>query len=238
VARTIWIGDVHGCADELEDLLGALGLGAEDLVVFVGDLVARGPDTARVLALARSMGALAVRGNHEQRLLLAHQARVEGHRPPRLGASHQKLLTVLNDEDWALLAALPLWLDFPEHDVRVVHAGVQPRVPFSEQQPWTLLHIRSLTALGAPSDRFTPVSWAEAYDESPHLVFGHNAQAGLQLHRAATGLDTACVYGGSLTALVLGAGERPLPPAARSAQLVAVPARRRYVGYGATPREA
>jgi hypothetical protein len=234
VGRTVWIGDVHGCADELEELLGVVGVTKEDRVVFVGDLVARGPDSRRVLRLVRELGALSVRGNHEQKVIVARQAEARGE-PMRLGPAHQKLLVELSDEDWAQLDALPLSLDFPEHQVRVVHAGVAPHVAFEEQQAWTLLHIRSLTAHGAPSDRFASVSWAESYEGPPHVVFGHNAQAGLQLCRAATGLDTGCVYGGSLSALVLAAGQSVPAPESRRDVIVSAPARARYVEYGPRP---
>ena len=78
VGRSIWIGDVHGCALELADLLDAISPTAEDRVIFVGDLVARGPDTPGVLRMVRETSALCVRGNHEHRLILAHQARVRG----------------------------------------------------------------------------------------------------------------------------------------------------------------
>ncbi len=226
---------MHGCADELEDLLETAAFGTGDRLVFVGDLVARGPDSKRVLRIARETDALAVRGNHEQRVMAARAALQRGERSPRLGPAHQLLLTELDQEDWALLDALPLWLDFPEHDVRVVHAGVVPHVAFEDQQAWTLLHIRSLTSHGAASDRYYPRSWAEDYDGSPHVVFGHNAQAGLQLHPFATGLDTGCVYGGELTALVLDANAHPPSVEERADALVSVVARQRYVGYGPRP---
>lgn len=238
VGRTVWIGDVHGCADELEELLAAIGVTVDDTIVFVGDLVARGPDSRRVLRIARELGARAVRGNHEQRILAAYAAIQRGERGPRLGPAHQKLLTELGEEEWAQLEALPLFLEYPEHGVRVVHAGVAPGVPFEQQQAWTLLHVRSLTALGAPSDRYSPVSWAESYEGPPHIVFGHNAQAGLQLHVHATGLDTGCVYGGELTALVLQAEQAVPPVEQRRELLVSVRARRRYVDYGPRPARA
>ena len=226
---------MHGCADELDDLLDEVELTEADRVVFVGDLVARGPDTSRVLSTVRKVNALCVRGNHEHRMILAHEARKRGEKGPRLGPSHRALLDKLSDEDWQQLAELPLSLEFPDHNIRVVHAGVAPGVAMDRQQAWTLMHIRSLTSRGAPSDRYTPHSWAEKYDEEPHIVFGHNAQAGLQLHPHATGLDTACVYGGRMTALVLPEGTAPPPVEERPDCIVSVTSRARYVDYGPRP---
>jgi hypothetical protein len=232
VNRTIWIGDVHGCAPELEELLTIVSPSEGDEVVFVGDLVARGPDTVRVLEIARELSAVSVRGNHEQKMILAREAYRNGERGPRLSPSHQRVLLDLKDADWSYLENLPLSLEFPDHDVRVVHAGVVPNVELSAQGAWTLMHIRSLTSLGAASDRYSDRSWAVDYVGGPHVVFGHNAQAGLQLHPHATGLDTACVYGGSLSALVLERGQHVPPPAERQACIVAVPAREQYVDFG------
>jgi hypothetical protein len=70
------------------------------------------------------------------------------------------------------------------------------------------------------------------YQGPPHIVFGHNARQVPQLHLDATGIDTACVYGGALTALVLPAGTEPPRLADRRDALVSVRARRVYADYG------
>ena len=69
--RTIAIGDVHGCADEFEELLNALELEKEDRVVQVGDLINRGPNSRRAIELAREFKIESILGNHELRLLHA-----------------------------------------------------------------------------------------------------------------------------------------------------------------------
>lgn len=230
--RSIFIGDVHGCARELERLLDSIQWSSSDRVYFVGDLVARGPKSSDVLQIFRRIQAQGVLGNHEDRLLEARDARRAGRAGPHLSPSHEHLMTRLSDEDWALLAALPLSLDVPEHEVRIVHAGVVPGVPLAKQQRRDLLKMRALEPDGTATSSWRERSWAADYTGPPHVVFGHNALSGVQLHPHATGLDSACVYGGALTALVLTEGASVPPPEARRALLVSVQAAQRYVELG------
>ncbi len=230
--RTIIVGDVHGCREELEELLDRVAFTSGDRLVFVGDLIARGPDSLGVLDIVRTTGAIVVRGNHEQKLLSWYAARKAWlHRVlgtgTQLGKIHLAVARALRPVDWVLLETSPLWVDFPEHDLRVVHAGVDPHLPMEEQHPDTLMRIRTVR-VGPPAiGRGEHVLWGARYEGPPHVVFGHNAPAGLQLHRWATGLDSGCVYGRALTAMVLGEGEKvPRAVGARKAKLVSVPARR------------
>lgn len=229
MGRSLIVGDVHGCRAELEQLLAELRFAPPDRLFFVGDLLARGPDSEGVLALCRQLGARSVCGNHEGRLLDALRARRGEAKRPRLSPEHYKLLQRLGAEDWAYIEALPLFLELPEHGLCIVHAGLVPGVPIEAQDAWTLTHVRSLDAAGRASDRAEFEPWAASYRGPPHVVFGHNSRLGLQLHPDATGIDTACVYGGRLSALVLQAGE-PVPAdvAARREHLHSVPARAAY----------
>lgn len=226
--RTLIVGDVHGCSFELRTLLDKLAVTSNDRVYFVGDLIARGPDTRGVLAVVRELGCRAVLGNHEQRLLVARAARQRGEPGPRLGSSHAQLLHDFDAGDWALLERLPLYLDLPEHGICIVHAGVVPGVAIENQDPWLLTHLRSIDSGGKPTDRSGHTLWAVRYVGPPHIVFGHNALAGIQLHPSATGLDSGCVYGGELTALVLEPGQTLPPVAERRDVLKSVRAQRRY----------
>ena len=67
----VWvIGDVHGHADALENLLSEIELGNQDCVIFLGDLIDRGPDSQMVVRIARTMpNAFTIMGNHEQMAL-------------------------------------------------------------------------------------------------------------------------------------------------------------------------
>jgi hypothetical protein len=218
VPSTIVIGDVHGCCDELDALLRACGRSREDEVVLVGDLVAKGPDSRGVLALVRELGARAVCGNHDAHVLRWKRAFDRGEPPPRLGASHRLVVSELDDRDWALLEALPLFLRLPEHTAVVVHAGLLPGVPLEQQEPELLLNMRTITPDGRGSRKPDDgVLWGTLWRGPELVLFGHHALRGLQQHEFAIGLDTACVYGGRLTACIL--PER---------RLVSVPARRAY----------
>lgn len=211
--RTIIVGDVHGCRVELEALLERVGFTSGDRLVFVGDLVARGPDSLGVLDVVRRTGAIVVRGNHEQKLLDARAGL------STLPKTHRDVALSLRPIDWSILASSRLWFDLPEHEVRVIHAGVDPRVPFPKQKPMTLMAIRTVR------DEL----WGSLYTGPPHIVFGHNAPTGIQIHRWATGLDSGCVYGGALTAMVLNAKQKvPAGREARWSVLVSERARRMW----------
>jgi hypothetical protein len=229
--RTLFIGDVHSCADELSDLVDHAALGSGDRVVFTGDLLSRGPKPHEVLKLYRALGGRAPVGNHEQRLLDAHRARRAREKEPRLSPSHQAIVNELSPDDWELLEGLPLFVDVPEHGVVVAHAGIDPSLPLSEQDPWVVTHVRSIDPDGKPSEKWGEL-WGARYVGPPHIVFGHNARKVPQLHPFATGLDTGCVYGGRLTALVLPDGATPPPVADRGDCLISVPARAAYSDYG------
>ena len=76
--RTLVIGDVHGCVDELRLLLRRCGYAKGDRVVLAGDLVAKGPDSQGVVELARENGFGAVLGNHDASAL-AHRREAHKH---------------------------------------------------------------------------------------------------------------------------------------------------------------
>lgn len=229
--RTVIVGDLHACTGELEELLDQLAfVEGSDRLVQVGDLVVRGPDPHGALALVKRLGGRAVRGNHEDRLLSWR------HRHEPLGPDHARVASALSDDEWSALEALPLWLDLPEHGVRVVHAGVVPGQDLASTEPQALLKMRTLDAHGRwSSDADAGVLWGTRYEGPPHVVFGHNARPEPQLHSWATGLDTGCVYGGRLTAMVLDEGE-PVPRGERVRPLLrSVRAGRRYFGARGAP---
>ena len=63
--RVIAIGDAHGCLDELQALLRRCDYRHGDVIVFLGDLVTKSTDSLSVVQMARELGAIGVRGNHD-----------------------------------------------------------------------------------------------------------------------------------------------------------------------------
>ena len=206
--RTIVVGDVHGCLDELQALLRQCGVIRGDRVVLAGDLVAKGPDSRGVVQLVREIGALAVLGNHDAYSIDVWRRRRQGEtRHPR-----RWLLDTLDESDWAFLESLPLFVRLGAEreggpEAAVVHAGAVPGVPLEAQERDDLLSLRSMVGGTAPTRRLLMRwPWAAAWRGPEHIVFGHDAVRGLQQYPLATGLDTGCVYGRELTAIEFPSG--------------------------------
>lgn len=211
MARTIVVGDIHGCYDELRDLLGVVGLGADDRLICVGDLVVKGERNREVLDLFMSDARFAsVLGNHDRAVLRGLRGGAEGLKP-----SQQSCVRELSDDAAryeAFLGSLPTVLDLGTHVV--VHAGLRPGVPLERQDEDDLVELRTLGPDRAARDG---LPWYEAYTDGPFVLFGHWPAAPPRRGPRALGLDTGCVYGYQLTAYVL-----------EEDRLVSVPARRAY----------
>lgn len=121
------IGDVQGCNEALQTLLHALRFSPDrDQLVFVGDLVNRGPDSLGVLRFVRHLGAAArtVLGNHDLHLLALHH---DAGRKPRDGDTLDAVLAAPDRTallDWLILQ--PLVIDDAAHGDLFLHGGVVP----------------------------------------------------------------------------------------------------------------
>ncbi|KAI0173768.1 calcineurin-like phosphoesterase [Pestalotiopsis sp. NC0098] len=298
--RLIVIGDVHGQLKELKALLAKVEYSKErgDHVILTGDLINKGPDSPGVVQLAMDIGASGVRGNHEDRILLAHansEARnvigpsgsggkisdLKGSTPssaddmdePSLagqsGSQSAELQIARSltkqQRDW--LADLPVILKVGPIEgygnVVVVHAGLVPGVALENQDPWAVMHMRTLVYpaeevrrqrikkvledyasqqakkhisvpnaevdkelelskqrgdgagdhdVSLPTEGRDGQSWSDAWNESQGkiksdsdkttVVYGHDAKKGLNVQKYSYGLDSSCVRGGQLTAMV------------------------------------
>ena len=225
-SRTIVIGDVHGCLDELDELLRAVELRPVDRIVLAGDLMDRGPDPAGVVRRARELGALAVLGNHEEKHLRwrrheSRRAEDPSYRNPMTPFPDERRAQhdALGEDDWHWISALPTWLRLSAAGRRwlVVHAGFEPRWPLKQQNDRIVIRIREVDDRGkfvSSGDPRVPVEgavpWATRWRGRESVVYGHHVHAldapRVDRHREGVecwGIDTGCVFGGHLSALVL-----------------------------------
>lgn len=224
--RLICIGDIHGCYDELVALLDELRPVDGDVVVSVGDIVRKGPSVAECLRLWRERGYLAVRGNNEEKLL----------RYARWGPFGAVLdpadRSVLLHRDLVrFIDTFPVAIDFPDLAVSVIHGGVLPGMRLSEESVRDareeVVRLRWLREQADGGWQYVPKGkqaatdrlWSEIWSGPQFVLYGHTPVRTPKRDPFALGLDTGCVYGGELTAAVLGGG---------SWRIVSVRAKRAY----------
>ena len=235
--RTIIIGDVHGMDVELAQLMEKLGLRADDQIVFVGDLVDKGPNSPAVVKMVRELAdthsVVVVEGNHEDKHRRFRKNTAE--RPEvaaRMVEQTPELATItegMTEADIAFLDAAVPFHRVEDHNVLVVHAGIPADM---EDFPATVEEAQALGGkrkkkfqlvmrtrfVGAETGKMLQLGaeteadpfWAEVFDgRFGHVVFGHQPfMDGVKEFPHATGIDTGAVFGGELTAMVLEGDER------------------------------
>lgn len=205
----------------------------DDFLLQVGDLMDRGPDPVACVRLARELGAVVLMGNHEEKHVRwrKHEARrAEGvaagrtpkknpMRPFRPEAAAQN--EALTDEEIDWMSCLPFTFDLGR-DLIAVHAGFEPAYPVREQlDSKALLRVRFVDSEGEmagyadgslsqpPDSIFWTDLWSQKWDRIESVVYGHAIHSLEDPHITKTqhgycyGIDTGCVYGGRLTAMIL-----------------------------------
>jgi protein phosphatase len=215
------IGDVHGCLDELQELMTNLGYSVERnadgyqvrvpesrKAIFIGDLVDRGPKIPDVLRLVMGMvesgTALCVPGNHDVKLL----QKLRG-KDVKMAHGLADSVAQLEAESPEFKSKIAEFLDglishYVLDDGRLVvaHAGMK-----EEMQGRGSGAIRSFALFGettGETDEFgLPVryNWAADYRGKASVVYGHTPIAEPQWLNRTINIDTGCVFGGKLTAL-------------------------------------
>ena len=200
--RLLAIGDIHGQADHIEVLLDVVRPTPADRLILLGDYVGGGPESARALdivgRLIRQLGAVALRGNHDDVMINAlddpdiFERWARGHGAETVASygtsTDRPSAAAIERRHGPLLRSLKLWHEEPE--AIFVHAGVEPALPMSEQSPVTLL-------------------WQKQYAATPpHLsgktiVCGHTSQKDGLPHEFGSTLciDTNAKDGNWLTCL-------------------------------------
>jgi hypothetical protein len=209
-ARTIVVGDIHGCYDELLDLLAEVKFATGDRLVSVGDLITKGPKSREVLDRFMSEPQFsAVIGNHD----LALRRRWNGEKFKLKDSQKPTHKELKKDKEHyvSYLNSLPFMIDLGTH--LVVHAGVRPGVALHSQTTDDLTELR---CLGRDRTSRDGTPWYDVYDGEKVVLFGHWPAPEPRRAKKALGLDTGCVYGNRLTAYIIETGEVKGVPARRS----------------------
>ena len=218
--RVYAVGDIHGCLHQLEQLLDRVETDARSTdstihMVFLGDLIDRGPDSAGVVARLLD-GPLPghrhsfLMGNHEEAMLRVWDGDDDTLRGWLTYGGRETLASYgLGRSDiFKLAAQLPRAMrevvpqahidflrGFEDHvqigDYLFVHAGIRPGVPLDEQDHTDLRWIR---------EEFL---YDEDTDHGVMVVHGHTIAAEPEVRGNRIGIDTGCYSSGTLTALVL-----------------------------------
>lgn len=246
-----------------------------DHIILAGDIISKGPSSPEVVDLAISVSASCVRGNHEDRVLLARQnlqsLSLTYHQPnkpstekkpdneilrraiasptadaadkSKKGKKKQEKKQESDDRDRfspadvdlarslsisqiTYLAACPVILNLglipPLGTVQVVHAGLVPGIRLQSQDPFSVMYMRTIDLdTHIPSPLYEGIPWYKLWEryqdhklktmkkkkkkgvQPSTVIYGHDSRRGLQLRRWTKGLDTGCVKGGRLTALIM-----------------------------------
>ncbi|QDV73845.1 polynucleotide kinase-phosphatase [Botrimarina mediterranea] len=226
-----FIGDVHGCCDELEELLVSLGYEPQPLAdpgpgwtdycfahpegrkaAFVGDLVDRGPRVLDTLSLVRNMmaagSAICVPGNHDAKLLRKLRGK-NVQLTHGLAGTMEEIEAVAAEEQDAFRNELSTFLDslvshyvLDDGKIVVAHAGMK-----ESMQGRGSGKVREFALYGettGETDEFgLPVRypWASEYRGGAMVVYGHTPVPTAEWLNKTINIDTGCVFGGALTAL-------------------------------------
>jgi hypothetical protein len=197
--RLVIVGDVHGMKDELVKLLDKVQFDRDtDHLILAGDMISKGPDSPGVLDLVMDLGATAVRGNHEDRVLLAyagiHSKEVQLDFDPIMDGSTGRDERLANSEVYShkgefkdrLLAKqlshkhiewlkkCPVILRVGEVEgmgqVLVVHAGLVPGINLNAQDPYFVMNMRTIDLkTHIPSDSREGTEWTKVSSYNPAI---------------------------------------------------------------------
>jgi ADP-ribose pyrophosphatase YjhB (NUDIX family) len=225
--RYLIVGDVHGMFEALSALVASFRPRQDDVLVFVGDLVDKGPDSAAVVRFVRELAAryevVLVEGNHEEK----HRRFRRTRNMSMIGAEEMASITdELSTADVTFLETAVPFYRIPEHGVLVVHAGIPANMSyfpasleeaalltgkekrhFARIQRTRYVDAVSGEAVTLGEEKEGDPFWADIYDgRFGFVVFGHEPLPEVTFFPYAAGIDTGAYRGGALSALVYGEG--------------------------------
>lgn len=229
--KHIIIGDIHGCIVELNKLLNQIIINNNDSLYFIGDLIDKGPESVlvvkKIFELSKKHKVILILGNHEEkflRYLKNKQSHPKATESMTNTSEFKKLSEELSFEEIEFLRNAYLYYSIPNSSFLLVHAGIPegfPIVKNSSGRPgdysgklWQKMRLLTMTRMLNNDGKFLGLNdtspdmyfWAEKYDGCfGTVLFGHQPFIGqsVKVFPHAIGIDTGCVFGGSLNAFII-----------------------------------
>lgn len=207
--KLIIYGDIHGCYDEFISLRNQINPQKDDIEVCVGDIITKGKDSIKTLDFIIENNIKSVLGNHEDKIIryLNHQ-KSNKKNPIILDEDEQNIVDNFSQKHIDFLQNLPLFLKF--ENITIVHGGVQNHISLDDllkRDKQKIVRMRYLDedanylALGKEDEN--SVFWADIYNGNQgFIVYGHQWFQKAKINKFAIGIDTGCVYGNKLSAVI------------------------------------
>jgi hypothetical protein len=215
-------GDIHGCLEEWEELRRLIPKNSFEICL--GDILDKGPFPVESLRYAQKNNIFSIMGNHEYKHLRKYWGR-----KVVLDEDQQKVYPQLKQKDFDFIESMPFFLKL--NHLTLIHAGISNRLYLNNPKlnlMTLLLFMRDVDEEG----RFLPLNhnnpnarfWAEVYNgHESFVVYGHSPFKKPNIKRNSAGIDTGCVYGNKLTALIIPNTLKPWEN-----EIVQVEARQKY----------
>ena len=215
-SKFLLIGDVHGCYDELQELIDEQyhlkNIDSTTAIIFLGDLVDKGPKIKETLKLFNSLkeslkNVYTILGNHEDKLkryLRGNNVSITHGLDKTIEQLHLEDIQSKYAQELLLqLESLPYTIKLSSNDY-VVHGGINPLRSIEKQSKHLTLYIRTFNLKTLEYSNDEDPFWFELYDlKRENIYFGHNYNEEFQVKENVFSLDGYCVYGRELRAMVV-----------------------------------
>ncbi len=205
--RTIFIGDIHGCYDEFINLLDKLKYDVKkDRLISLGDIIHKGPYSAKVLDYFINSSIEVICGNHEDWLMRSLKGEAKAS-PWQEEVLSESSFSAKEIEKW--ISNLPLYIK--GEGFLAVHAGLSAYdkiAKTSRRNLLTMRYVNPLTKEFYSKNKLAGlVPWFEEFCENKsgeeEVIYGHWAATKIKKYDRTICLDTGCCYGGNLSAYIL-----------------------------------
>lgn len=220
--QIVVVGDIHGCLEEFEDLLNKINYNPNTIrLILAGDIMDRGPYPVETLRKVMSMGIESILGNHEdwhirwrKHSLKERETGKKNPMPPK-GQKRTSENEALTSQEIEWLSNLPLKIELAPN-WWLIHGGCESRFSFKDQEKNQLLRCRYLNddghAVPLDKNKQPPAGskyWTSLWNGPESFVYGHCVHSLEEIRvdscsngAKCIGIDTGCVFGGRLTALL------------------------------------